>query len=80
MVYLLYISMALGFLAKGPIALLIPLIMTLALSSIFFPKESDNKAAMKQLVKRIFLDLILTTTIIALWGIPALIQTQGALF
>ena len=77
--YLLYISMALGFLAKGPIALLIPL-MTVALSSIFFPKESQNKNAVKQLVKESFYGLILTTAIIALWGIPALIQTQGAYF
>ena len=77
--YLLYTSMALGFLAKGPIALLIP-IMTLVLSSIFLPKESHNKAAMKQLATESFYGLILTTAIIALWGIPALIQTQGAYF
>ena len=77
--YLLYISMALGFLAKGPIALLIPL-MTVALSSIFFPKESQNKNAVMQLAKESFYGLILTTAIIALWGIPALIQTQGAYF
>ena len=77
--YLLYISMALGFLAKGPIALLIPF-MTVALSSIFFPKESQNKNAVMQLAKESFYGLILTTAIIALWGIPALIQTQGAYF
>ena len=77
--YLLYISMALGFLSKGPIALLIPL-MTVALSSIFFPKESQNKNAVIQLAKESFYGLILTTAIIALWGIPALIQTQGAYF
>lgn len=77
--YLLYISMALGFLAKGPIALLIPL-MTVALSSIFFPKDSQNKNAVMQLAKESFYGLIVTTTIIALWGIPALIQTQGAYF
>lgn len=67
---LLYAALAFGFLAKGPIALLVPLI-ALALYRWF----SKRKLDWRQL--RPIRGLLLTLTLIAAWGIPALIETQG---
>ena len=67
-----YISLALGFLAKGPIAW-IPL-LTVAVVIICMRDW--------QLVRffKFAVGLMLMLAIIALWGIPALIQTRGEFF
>src|SRR5689334_1586243 len=67
--WLFYISLALGFLAKGPIAWT-PL-LTLAVMK-FFSRDLGLAKSFK-FIRRIFLML----AIIGLWGIPALIQTHG---
>ena len=77
--YLLYISMALGFLAKGPLAILIPLI-SVFFSSFFLLKDPLLKKRLKQVTKESLSGLVLMTGIVALWGIPALILTEGAYF
>ena len=67
--FLFYISLALGFLAKGPIAW-VPL-LTVA-STIFYAPNSQLGPRFK-FVRGILLML----AIVAAWGIPALIQTHG---
>ena len=67
-----YFSLAFGFLAKGPIAW-IPLLTVAAL--IVYSRD-------RQLLRRFkFLrGILLTLAVVALWGIPALIQTHGEFF
>lgn len=77
--YVIYISMALGFLAKGPLALLIPALST----GLTFALSQKNKALIKRikhLLKESVLGLPLMLLIISLWGIPALLETNGAYF
>jgi 4-amino-4-deoxy-L-arabinose transferase-like glycosyltransferase len=64
-----YASLALGFLAKGPVAWL-P-IAGLALGRWYYPKEFTFGWA------RFLLGLLLILGLVAIWGIPALIQTHG---
>jgi 4-amino-4-deoxy-L-arabinose transferase-like glycosyltransferase len=67
-----YLSLALGFLAKGPIAWT-PLLTIAAI--IIYTREW-------RLVGRFNFvgGILLTLVVVALWGIPALIQTHGAFF
>ena len=67
-----YLSLALGFLAKGPIAW-IPLLTVLA--TIVLARDW-------QLARnfRFLLGILLMLAVVAAWGIPALIQTQGQFF
>jgi 4-amino-4-deoxy-L-arabinose transferase-like glycosyltransferase len=67
---LLYGALAFGFLAKGPISLLAPL-LTLAL----YRWWSRQKLPWRDL--RLGRGLLLTLALVAAWGIPALIETQG---
>src|SRR5262249_37712117 len=67
-----YLALALGFLAKGPIAWT-PL-LTVGAISIY--------ARDRQLARRFkfLLGILITLSVVALWGIPALIQTHGEFF
>ena len=67
-----YLSLALGFLAKGPIAWT-PLLTVAAV--IIYTQDW-------QLVRRFRFagGILLTLIVVALWGIPALIQTHGEFF
>ena len=67
--FLFYISLALGFLAKGPIAW-VPL-LTVALT-IFYAPNLQLRWRFK-----FIRGIALMLAIIAVWGIPALIQTSG---
>lgn len=67
--WIFYVSLALGFLAKGPIAWT-PLLTLAAMK--FFVREVELSAHFK-FVRGILLML----AIVALWAIPALIQTHG---
>src|SRR5712691_6119270 len=67
-----YLSLAFAFLAKGPIGWA-PL-LTVG-STIFF---TGNKQAAKRF--KFLRGLLLTLAAVALWGIPALIQTHGEFF
>jgi 4-amino-4-deoxy-L-arabinose transferase-like glycosyltransferase len=64
-----YLSLALGFLAKGPIAWT-PLLTIAAMK--YFSRDVDLAKPFK-----FVRGIILTLAIVALWGIPALIQTHG---
>ena len=67
-----YLALGLGFLAKGPIGW-IPLLT--AGTTILFTRDWLFARQFKFLR-----GILLTLTIVALWGIPALIQTQGQFF
>src|SRR5213596_3803472 len=67
-----YVALALGFLAKGPVAW-VPL-LTVAVTIIF-----ARDAQLGRRFKFVY-GILLTLAMIALWGIPALIQTRGEFF
>jgi 4-amino-4-deoxy-L-arabinose transferase-like glycosyltransferase len=67
-----YVALALGFLAKGPVAW-VPL-LTVGMTIIF---ERDAQLARR--FKFVY-GILLTLALVALWGIPALIQTRGEFF
>jgi 4-amino-4-deoxy-L-arabinose transferase-like glycosyltransferase len=70
--WIFHISLALGFLAKGPVAWL-P-IGGLLLGKWLRPKEFNLS------LLRFAAGMVLTLSIIAVWGIPALIATNGEFF
>jgi 4-amino-4-deoxy-L-arabinose transferase-like glycosyltransferase len=75
--WLFYVSLALGFLAKGPIAWT-PLLTIAAFK--FFVREADSPTELRTgLAKRFKFvrGIVLMLIIVALWAIPALIQTHG---
>ncbi|HUE41374.1 MAG TPA: glycosyltransferase family 39 protein, partial [Chthoniobacterales bacterium] len=67
--FLFYISLALGFLAKGPIAWT-PLLTIAAFK--YFSRNVEVESRFK-----FVRGILLTLAIVALWGVPALIQTHG---
>jgi 4-amino-4-deoxy-L-arabinose transferase-like glycosyltransferase len=67
-----YVALALGFLAKGPVAW-VPL-LTVGTTIIF-----ARDAPLARRFKFVY-GILLMFAVVALWGIPALIQTQGEFF
>jgi 4-amino-4-deoxy-L-arabinose transferase-like glycosyltransferase len=67
-----YLALALGFLAKGPVAW-VPL-LTVGTTIIF-----ARDAQLARRFKFVY-GILLTLALVALWGIPALIQTRGEFF
>jgi 4-amino-4-deoxy-L-arabinose transferase-like glycosyltransferase len=67
--WLFYVSLAFGFLAKGPIAWS-PLLMLAALK--YFARDIEIARRFKLIP-----GIALMLAIVALWGVPALIQTHG---
>jgi 4-amino-4-deoxy-L-arabinose transferase-like glycosyltransferase len=67
-----YVALALGFLAKGPVAW-VPL-LTVAVT-IIFARDAHPARRFKFVY-----GILLTLVVVALWGIPALIQTRGEFF
>jgi 4-amino-4-deoxy-L-arabinose transferase-like glycosyltransferase len=67
-----YVALALGFLAKGPVAW-VPL-LTVGMTIIF-----ARDAQLARRFKFVY-GILLTLALVALWGIPALIQTRGEFF
>ena len=67
-----YLALALGFLAKGPIAW-VPLLTVGAI--IVYMRDWQLARRFK-----VAYGILLTLAVIALWGIPALIQTRGEFF
>src|SRR6266516_4151031 len=67
-----YVALAFGFLAKGPVAC-VPL-LTVGMTIIF-----ARDAQLARHFKVVY-GILLTLALVALWGIPALIQTRGEFF
>ena len=69
--FFLWFGISFGFLSKGPIAFAVPL---LALIFYFLWKKETNQPLSSL---RPFLGFFVSLTIISLWGIPALVTTDG---
>jgi len=67
--WIFYVAMALGFLAKGPVAWLPFGAMLLG--------RALRKNAFRLPVTETLVGLVLALALVALWGIPALVQTDG---
>ena len=75
-----YVSLALGFLAKGPIAWT-PLLTVAAMK--YFSRDVDPSTPLRTSLSKRFKfirGILLMLALISLWGIPALIQTHGEFF
>lgn len=66
-----WISLALGFLAKGPISWLIPLFTFILFRFVFWRKQKAIPSL------HLIPGLLLCLSIISLWALPALIETKG---
>jgi 4-amino-4-deoxy-L-arabinose transferase-like glycosyltransferase len=69
--WLLYVSLGAGFLAKGPIAILVPALSALMFRFVFWRKPLPWRNL------KLHFGLLVTLLIIGAWGVPALIQTDG---
>ena len=70
----LYLSLGLGFLAKGPIALIVPLITLLLWRWAFLRRPLPWREL------KLHLGLPVTLLIMGAWGIPALVATHGEFY
>jgi 4-amino-4-deoxy-L-arabinose transferase-like glycosyltransferase len=70
--FVFYLSLALGFLAKGPIAWM-PLLTLAAMK--FFVRDIELARRFK-----FARGILVALAIVALWGVPALVQTHGEFF
>jgi len=70
----LYIALGLGFLAKGPVALVVPALTLLLYRFVFWRQPVPWRNL------RLLWGLPITLLIIAAWGIPAIIATQGLFY
>lgn len=68
---LLYGSLALGFLAKGPIAWFVPLLTVLLFRFVFYRKNIPWRRL------QLWWGVPVVLLLVAIWGVPALLQTQG---
>ena len=67
--WIFYLSLAFAFLAKGPLGWL-PL-LTVALTRLFLPNAQLNRRFL------FFTGILLMLSLVAVWGIPALMRTNG---
>jgi len=72
--FALYVSLGLGFLAKGPVALVVP-VLTLVLHRFVFWRRPLPWRNL-----RLALGLPVTLLIMAAWGIPAILATNGLFY
>ena len=69
--WVLYLSMGVGFLAKGPIALAVPLLSLALFRWVFWRRPLPWRSL------RPGLGLLVSVAVIAAWGVPALVRTHG---
>lgn len=69
--FMLYLSLGVGFLAKGPVAWLIPLISLLLYRFLFGRRKLPWRAL------NLLPGIVICLAIVGAWGIPALIKTHG---
>jgi 4-amino-4-deoxy-L-arabinose transferase-like glycosyltransferase len=67
----LYVSLGLGFLAKGPIAVLVPALSAVLFRFVFW----RHRLPWRNL--KLHIGIPLMFVIVASWGVPALLKTQG---
>lgn len=69
--WVLYVTLGMGFLAKGPIAWIVPAVALSLHRFLFWGRHTEWSSL------HIGKGMVLAVTIVGLWGMPALIQTQG---
>lgn len=69
--WMLYLALGFGFLAKGPLALIVPGLAVVLQRWVFWRKPLHLGAF------KLWPGLLLAFLIVAAWGIPALMETQG---
>ena len=67
----LYFALGLGFLTKGPIAILVPALTVILFRFLFWRKPLPWRNL------RLHIGLPIVLLIVAAWGVPALLKTQG---
>lgn len=72
-------SLALGFLAKGPLAFAVPA-LALGLAWLFLRRSRQDARPLAAGLANLGLALVPAMALVALWGIPALLETRGAYF
>lgn len=77
--WLFYLSLAMGFLAKGPLAFIIPA-LALLLHALLQLRMPAWTAASRRLAVEFVPGVLLATMVVAIWGIPALLRTHNAYF
>jgi 4-amino-4-deoxy-L-arabinose transferase-like glycosyltransferase len=78
--HVLWMSMGLGFLAKGPLALVVPLVALLCSFLLERIGSREGKVYAAKLLRFWALALLPALALIALWGIPALVATKGLFY
>jgi len=78
--HVLWIGMGLGFLAKGPLAWVVPLLALLIMWLMERWRKLDQRGHARGLLAMWALALLPALLIVALWGIPALLQTHGLFY
>ncbi len=71
--FVLWFSMGLGFLAKGPLIFAVPLLSWLLWRWVFWRKHKQPWGKLQLLTGS-----LIALFIVALWGLPALVETSGA--
>jgi 4-amino-4-deoxy-L-arabinose transferase-like glycosyltransferase len=72
-------SLALGFLAKGPLAFAVPA-LALGLAWLILWRSGQDARPLAAGLANLGLALVPAMALVALWGIPALLKTDGAYF
>ncbi len=78
--HVLWLSLGLGFLAKGPLAVAVPLTALLVAAVLAKFRRLENPLPMKVAGLAWAAALIPALVLVAIWGIPALIETDGQFF
>jgi 4-amino-4-deoxy-L-arabinose transferase-like glycosyltransferase len=77
--WVLIAGQCIAFYAKGPLAFLIPTI-ALLFYFLFRQRKDPTPIPWKRIGIEFILGITIVTTIVAAWGIPALLRTEGAYF
>jgi 4-amino-4-deoxy-L-arabinose transferase-like glycosyltransferase len=78
--HVLWLAMGFGFLAKGPLALVLPLIALLCVAALERWKVAPAERRAGGLLRMWLMAVLGALVLVALWGLPALWMTRGLYF
>lgn len=76
----LWIAMGLGFLAKGPLAMVVPLLALLLTGLMEWRWRPEGGRHAPRVLLLLVFAMIPAFGLVALWGVPALLETRGLFF